>query len=375
MNFTEQTKAFFSKYRKPVVVGTAIVVLAGVGYSGFNALSAKKKPAELPPLVKTQTIKPTQGQAAAQYPGEVRGRFESQQAFQVSGKLARRAVELGSTVRAGEVLMEIDPKDIQQTVNITSAQVQSAQSQLQLAENNLKRFQLLYEQGAVSKAVYEQYQNAHAAALATSRVASAQYSQGSNQLGYTELRAVSDGVVSAILAESGQVVAAGQPVLTLVHAGEREVEISVPENRHQEIAQASKIAVTFWALPSQVIDGKVREISPMADPVTRTYKVRIHLLNPPPDLKLGMTASVRVFSNHTSTHSIVPLSAIYQSDQNPGIWVVRENKVSLRPVKLGAFGDNTVQVLAGIEPEEQIVIAGVHKLKEGQTIRLAGDSR
>ena len=204
-------------------------------------------------------------------------------------------------------------------------------------------------------------------------MASAQNSQGTNQLGYTALRSTSAGVVSAINAEAGQVVAAGQAVITLVQDGEREIEIDVPENRYEEILNAREIKVTFWALPNRVVEGKVREISPMADKTSRTYKVRIQLINPPAELKLGMTASVSTAVAGSVATAQIPLSAIFQTDATPSVWVVNNGIVALRPVKLGNFGDSSVQVLSGLKDQDIVVTAGVHKLKEGQKVRLAGE--
>lgn len=363
------------KYKKPLII-LSIVLFALVGvFVSAKAFSKKQNPPELPPLVRTTTIKIAGTSQSAKYSGEVRGRHETQLAFQVSGKLVRRNVELGSKVSAGDVLMEIDPKDIQQNVNITSAQVSSAQSQLKLAENNLKRYQTLFEQGAVSRAVFEQFENTHEAALAAARMASAQNNQGANQLGYTDLLAVNSGVISNIFVEAGQIVAAGQPILTLVQDGEREVEISVPENLYEEIAQSSDVRVTFWALPKMSILGQVREISPMADPIARTYKVRIRLIDPPAELKLGMTASVLSTLANSGGQLFIPLSAIYQTGDTPKVWVVQNETVSLRSVRLGTFGEASVQVLEGLNDQDLIVSAGVHKLKEGQKVRLAGEPK
>lgn len=308
------------------------------------------------------------------YSGEVRGRYESQLAFQVNGKIIKRNIELGSVINAGDVLMQIDPKDIQQTVNSTSAQVSSAESQLRLAESNLNRYRQLYEQGAVGRMVYDQYVSAYEVAMASVQQASAQYTQGANQLDYSLLRADKPGVISAITAEMGQVVSAGQPVLTLVQDGEREVEISVPENRIEEMRKAQQIKVTFWALSNVATDGSVREISPMADPVTRTYKVRISLLNPPPEIKLGMTAAVTLLSSNTQQTVTIPLAAIYQNGDTPAVWVVTGNTIILRPIKIGQFGDGTIQVLEGLRQGDRIVTAGVQKLKEGQKVKAGGDS-
>lgn len=348
----------------------AALILSTLAISGCGD---KKTAEELPPLVRSLTVKLTENDQTAVYSGEVKGRYESQLAFQVGGRIIRRYVELGHRVNHGDILMEIDPKDVRQAVAITSAQLYSAQSQLTLAENNLKRYKELYEQNAISRAQYEQFINSHATAEAALRQAIAQNTQGINQLGYTKLRATSSGVISNIAVEAGQVVAAGQTALTLVQDGEREVEIDVPENRYKEILNAKDIKITFWALPDRTTMGSVREISPMADKVSRTYKVRISLQNPPPEVNLGMTASVSTAAAEGRQSFYIPLSAIYQTGNAPSVWVVANGSASLRPVTLGAFGDRSVQVVDGLQNNEVIVTAGVHKLKEGQKIRVTGD--
>ncbi len=322
------------------------------------------------PLVRTQKMQLNGNGQSSGYPGEVRGRYETQLAFQVSGKISKRNVELGSVVNAGDVLMEIDAKDIQQTVNITSAQMASAESQLNLAQCNLERYRKLFEQGAVSRAQLDQYENAYEVAAAAVRQTAAQYTQGANQLGYSALVADSTGVIAAVNAEAGQVVSAGQVVLTLVKDGEREIEISIPENRIEDLRNAQQIRVTFWALPDVIVEGKVREISPVADKITRTYKARISLQNPPAGVNLGMTANVAIASAGSRQAVYIPLAAIYQTGDTPGVWVVANETVSLRPVKVGAFGDGQIQVLEGLQDGDVIVTAGVQKLREGQKVRL-----
>ena len=324
------------------------------------------------PLVRTLVIGSNSTAQDYIYSGEVRGRFESQLAFQVGGKVTKRFIELGSTVRAGEALMQIDPKDLQQTVNSNWAQVYSAESQLKLARNNLSRYQQLYAQGAVSRAQLDQYQNEYDVAVASIQQTSAQLSQGVNQLNYSLLYADHPGVIANITVEAGQVVSAGQTILTIVQDGEREIEISVPENRIEELRKATKIKATFWALPNTAIEGKVREIAPMADSTTRTYKVRISLINPPQEIKLGMTAAVTVSDSPQSASLTIPLSAVYQTGTSPEVWVVKDNVVSLRPVQTGNFSGNQIQVLAGLNPGETIVTAGVQKLRPGQKVRITG---
>ncbi len=372
----EQLKWLSNVSKKKLYYGltAAVVLICIIGGFLWKGNSQAKPMLEDIPLVRAAKVASAGAAQNYIYSGEVRGRFESQLAFQVGGKVVKRNVELGSTVRAGDVLMQLDPKDLQQTVNSNSAQVYSVESQLRLAESNLNRYRQLYDQSAISRAQLDQYQNAYEVAVAAVRQASAQYSQGANQLDYSMLYADKAGVISSINAEAGQVVSAGQTVLTIVQDGEREIEISVPENRVEELRKATQIKITFWALANTVAEGKVREIAPMADQTTRTYKVRISLLNPPPEIKLGMTAAVEVAGSggQAAATALIPLTAVYQTNDAPCVWVVNDNTVSLRPVKVGAFGDAGIQVLSGLNPGEIIITAGVHKLREGQKVQIAG---
>lgn len=356
----------------------ALAALAAICLSAWGMVKTHFADTTIKPapttVVRTQVIQPSTAGQEYSYAGEVRGRYESQLAFQVTGKIIKRNVELGSVVNAGDVLMQIDAKDIQQTVTSSSAQVSSAQSQLKLAESNLSRYRQLLASGAVSRAQYDQYVNAYDAAAAAAQQAAAQYVQAANQLDYTLLTADQAGVVSAITAEAGQVVSAGQTVVTVVRDGEREIEINVPENRLEELKATGQLRVTFWALPTVTLEGKVREIAPMADPTTRTFKVRVSLLNPPSSVKLGMTATV--FLAGGASHSVfnIPLAALYQTGDTPAVWVVNDGILTLRPIQTGSFGNGTIQVLAGLQPGDRIVSAGVHKLKEGQRVKVAGDT-
>lgn len=356
------------------ILTAILIVLCIAGGMIWNGKRQTKVVTDEITVVQTAVINTATAAREFTYSGEVRGRYESQLAFQVSGKVVKRYVELGSTVRAGDVLMDIDPKDLQQLVNSNSAQVYSAEANLRLAESNLKRYQQLYERGAVSKAVFDQYQTAYDIAVAATRQTYAQLTHGANQLNYSTLYADKPGVISSITVEAGQVVGAGQPVLTIVMDGEREIEISVPENRIEELRKASKIKVGFWALPNVTTEGKVREIAPMADPLTRTYKVRISLLHPSPEIKLGMTASATLMGSETQASATIPLAAIYQNSSTPSVWVITGDTVALRPVKTGNYGNGTIQIVAGLQSGDRIVTAGVHKLREGQKVKLGGDS-
>jgi len=350
----------------------AILVVCLVAWAVLKPNAAKNVTEDVP-LVRTSIVGLDANAGGNTYAGEVRGRYESQLAFQVGGKVIKRNVEVGSIVHAGDILMQIDAKDIQQNVVMGSAGVYAAESQLKLAESNLRRYKQLYEDGVVGRAAYEQVESQYDAAVAAVRQASARNAQGENQLDYSCLYADSDGVVAAIAVESGQIVGAGQPVVTLIKSGEQEVEINIPENKVEEVRKAPAIKVSFWALPGVSVDGKVREIAPVADKVSRTYKARISIVNPPAEMKLGMTAAVSVLGGAGQQAVLyIPLSAIYQTNDVPSVWVVNGDTVTLRQVTLGSYGKDKVEVVQGLAPGEQIVISGVHKLRQDQKIRVAG---
>jgi len=354
--------------QKSIINGIAISMLfLSFSLTGCSKTAIVK---EEIPLVRSQTVKMDTAGQMANYSGEVRGRYEAQLAFQVSGKIIKRNVELGSVVHAGDVLMEIDGKDIAQTVNISAAQVASAQSQLSLAEINLERYRKLCEQGVGVQAQLDQYQSAYQVALAAVQQSSAKYTQGTNQLGYSTLVADSAGVISSVIAEAGQVVSAGQPVLTLVKDGEREIEINIPENQLDKMRNVQQVQISFWALPDVIAEGKVREISPVADKVARTYKVRVSLVNSPANVDLGMTANVAVMGSTNQQAVYIPLTAIYQTNDTPNAWIVKDGVVSLRPLKVGAFGDGEIQILEGLQDGDVVVTAGVQKLREGEKVRI-----
>lgn len=362
--------------KKKLSYGLAAAALCLVGVFFWKMHSPPAATVETIPLVRTAVAGAGGGPVNYTYAGEVRGRYESQLAFQVSGKIIKRNVQLGSVVHAGDVLMQIDPKDINQTVNSSLAQVYSAESQLKLAESNLQRYRNLFAKNATSRAELDQYENAYEVAKAAVQQASAQYRQSANQLDYSLLYADTGGVIASINAEAGQVVSAGQTVVTIVRDGEREVEISVPENRIEELRKASQLTVSFWALPEVKVNAKVREIAPMAAAATRTYLVRISLLSPPSEVKLGMTAAVSLRSadNQNANLIAIPMSAIYQTQDTPGVWVVTDSTVHLRPVQIVSLHNNRAQV-NGLRSGEIIVTTGVHQLREGQKVRLAEGSQ
>jgi membrane fusion protein, multidrug efflux system len=363
-------KSSQSKYYYGGAVAICLLLIL-TGWIITTKAQPKQTTTEDIPLVKTQTVSLNDSSAQSyNYSGEVRGRYESQLAFQVGGKIIRRNIDLGSVVKKGDVLLQIDPIDIQQGTTATKAQLSAAESQFKLAKDNLERFRELYNEKLMSQAEFDRYQTTYDAADAQLRQAKAQYTASANQLNYCNLYADHSGVVAGIFAETGQVVGPGQPVVTLVRDNEKEVEIDVPENRLEEVRNSKQLMVKFWALPNLCIAGKIREVAPMANPLSRTYTMRISLLNPSPELELGMTATVMVADTGATETVYIPLTAIYQTGKTPVVWVVNdEGKVHSRPVKLGEFGEDQVQVLEGLKAGDVVVTAGAYKLLAGQKVR------
>ena len=339
----------------------ALIILGGCGQEAA--------PAQKAPLVKTQQA----GKASLSeesYSGTVKGRYETNLSFQVGGQILSRKVEEGSLVRAGETLMVIDARDAVQKANAGDAQVSQARAQLNLAQSNLARYTELYHQDVVPKATLDQYQTNYDAAFASYQAALAQSAQGHNVLSYTNLTAGADGVISSVTAEEGQVVAAGQTVAVLVQTNELEVEIAVPEDKVAALQAGREATVTFWAIEGAV-RGVVREISPAADPASRTYKVRVSLPQPPQDMQLGMTASV-AFAPAAGAEDAagfeLPLAAIYQTGDQPQVWVVEDGQVHLKDIKVKQFGKTSV-IVEGLSASDLVVTAGVNKLREGEEVR------
>ena len=318
-----------------------------------------------PPLVKVQKITLANAAQEENYSGVVKGRYETNLSFQVGGKIISRNVQTGSVVRAGEVLMTLDPKDIVEQSHSAAAQVASTLAQLKLAKTNFDRYSELFKEEAIAAAVLDQYKTQLNAAQAAYDAAVAQAQQSQNALDYTTLTANADGVISAVNAEVGQVVAAGQSVLTLVQTGELEVVVDIPENKISAVQIGQNVSIDFWAT-NDIVSGTVREISPMADSASRTFTVKISIPDVP-NIQLGMTANVAMREFSTGA-IILPLSAIYQTGDAAQVWLVDNNKVSLKKIEVTAFDNNNVQV-RGLKAGDIVVIAGVHKLRDGQAVR------
>ena len=350
-----------------MLLGAVAVIF--IGWRVFSALQPPATEAPVVPVVRTVTIGDTAAKEMAVYPGEVRGKFESNLAFQVLGKIRARHINLGDKVRAGQVLMELDPKDVQQGYSAAQATYQAALSNYEVVKENYKRYTALYEKGAVSTMTRDEHKTRYDAAASQLESARAQLTISENQMGYTRLVSDHDGVVASISGEVGQVVGAGTPVATVVQDGSREIQIFVPENRLGQISLNQPATITFWALNNLTATGHIAEIAPMADSVTRTYKVKVAVDSMPEAANLGMTAKVTLNAG-TVKSTLVPTGAIYQTGDQAKVWVVRDKKVSLVPVRTAGFEGSDVRITEGLSKGDVVVTGGINKLAEGQEVRL-----
>lgn len=308
----------------------------------------------------------------ATYAGVVQARHESRLGFQTSGRIVARLVEVGSTVRRGQPLARLDPAQETLQVVAAGADVDAARSRVAQYRTDLARTEALLARQFASPAEVDQARLALQQAEQQLKSALAQQQIKVNQRGYTTLVADRDGVVSALGAEAGQVVSAGQVVVTLAAAGEREVVVSVPEARLDELRQAPTLRISAWALPGRTYTGTLRELAPDADGVTRTYAARIAVKDADDALRLGMTASVLVPDVPGHRTIRVPLTAVLHQGSQALVWIVdgSTSTVTTRPVRLGEAQGDHVTVAAGLQGGETVVTAGVHMLVAGQAVKV-----
>jgi RND family efflux transporter MFP subunit len=323
--------------------------------------------------VLTQTVVPGASATRDVYSGEIRARHETDLGFRVSGKLVARTVDAGARVTRGTVLARLDPEDAQLAAKAAEAQLASAQSDLALAKAEMERHADLLARRFISQSAYDVKQNAYNAARARAEQARSQAGISSNQAAYTTLVADADGVVVSVAAEPGQVVSAGQPILKLARTGEKEVVVNAPESQLARFTVGQAVAVSLWADPSSSFPGRVREIAGGADPVTRTYAVRVSVPAAPSTVQLGMTASVLFAASTDPSLVLLPLSALARDGADAAVWIVdpATSKVRMRGVRVGQFREDGVTITAGLHPGDVVVTAGVHKLRPEQRVRVA----
>jgi RND family efflux transporter MFP subunit len=352
-----------------------------VALLGAALLAACSKPQVAPDpvrAVRTVTLVPQSAGGTAEYAGEVRSRTESRLGFRVGGKMVRRNAELGSTVKAGQVLAQLDAQDLRLGQDSARAALVAAQANHDLAQADYQRFKELLDKGFISSAELERRDTTLKAARAQLDQAKAQSSVQGNAAGYATLVADASGVVTGIDAEPGMVVAAGAPVLRLAHDGPRDVVFSVPEDKVGLIkalsAQPGAFKVRLWGETGEPLPATIREIAASADPVTRTFLVKADI-GRAASVRLGQTATVLAALPQTAGVIRLPLSALKEEQGRTMVWLVdRESMtVKLQPVQFAGADGNDAVVSAGLSPGQIVVTAGVHVLTPGQKVKFYVD--
>jgi len=329
--------------------------------------------AEVPqtPIRPAMVVQPQPAEASMQvFAGEVRARLETELAFRIGGKVSQRQVDAGARVHKEQILAELDPQDVRLQLEAVRAQVTAAEANLQRVRAERDRYKTLQEHQLVSRSQYDDAENQYRAGAARLEQMRAEYQVANHQADYAVLRAPQDGVVFQRQVEVGQVVAAGQTVFSLAADGAREVLISLPEQSFERFTIGQAVMVQLWSQPDQRFPGSIRELSPAADPQSRTFAARVAFTAGPVPAELGQSARVFIAADGVVPLS-VPLSALTAQSGEAYVWVVDPQTSTLlrRPVQVGAYGENSVPVLEGLHADDWVVAAGVQVLREGQQVR------
>ena len=351
-----------------IALALAAALLAGCSRSEVPAADVRP--------VRALTLAAGSVGASAEFSGDVRPRYESRLGFRVGGKISARKVDVGTVVKKGQMLMQLDPQDLRLGQQQAQANLRAAQTNYELARADMKRYQDLRSQNFVSQAVLDQKVAAAHSSQASAEAARALLREQANQTGYASLVSDADGVVTAIDAEVGQVVQAGTPVVRVARTDEKEVVIGVPEDQVEQLRHMGEVKVRLWADPNRSIPGTIREVSPVADPATRTYTVKVSI-PPSEDVRLGMTAVVALAPQAgaaAGTQLRAPLSALVQNQGGSAVWVIDNangaQQVRLQPVQVAGVAGNEVLLGGGVRPGQAIVTAGVNLLKNGQKVKI-----
>lgn len=348
------------------IVGVITLLLSGCS-------DAPEDPRVGPQLVRVATAGAA-GNAEREYTGVISARVQSDLGFRIAGKVTQRLVDTGQAVRRGQPLLRIDRTDLALATVAQAGTVAAARARALQTAADERRYRDLVSAGAVSASAYDQAKAAADSARAQLSAAQAQAGVARNEANYSVLVADADGVVVETLAEPGQVVAAGQTVVRLAHSGPREATISLPETIRPVIGSTA-IATVFDGANSA--PARLRQLSNAADPQTRTFDARYVLAGAPAAAPLGTTVTIRLADAKVARALAIPLSALFDAGRGPGVWVLGGSplRVSWRPVRLAAVGEETATITAGLRPGERFVALGAHLLHQGDAVRVAADKQ
>ncbi|MGV7165540.1 efflux RND transporter periplasmic adaptor subunit [Xanthomonas axonopodis pv. cajani] len=361
--------------RRHRLVASTLLCVLPLGLSACGG-KAQTDPRTAAPLVRVATVGDA-GAAVRTFSGTVAARVQSDLGSRVAGKVSERLVDAGQRVRRGQRLLRIDPIDLQLAARAQQDAVAAARARAQQTADDEARYRDLRGTGAISASAYDQIKAAADAARAQLSAAQAQADVARNANRYTDLLADADGVVMETLVEPGQVVAAGQPVVRLAHAGRREAIIQLPETLRPQVGSVAQASLFGDAAVS--VPATLRQLSESADRLTRTFEARYVLDGALAQAPLGTTVNLRI-ADDTAINARpglqVPLAALFDAGKGPGVWVIAGNptKVSWRPVAVLGLDDDHANVAGTLARGERIVALGAHLLREGEQVRIAGEN-
>ncbi|WP_371321304.1 efflux RND transporter periplasmic adaptor subunit [Achromobacter seleniivolatilans] len=338
-----------------------------------SACGRKEAPAPAPRPVVAMPAQADERLPAWTLPGEVQARYNTPLSFRVGGKIIERQVRLGDNVTPGQIVAKLDPADATKNAAAARAALSAAQHQLDYARQQLDRDRAQARENLIAATQLEQTRNSYASALAQRDQAAQQAALSADQLKYTTLQADHAGVITAEQADTGQNVAAGTPVYQLAWAGDIDAICDVPESVLAGLAVGQRASVTLGPLPGQTFTAILREIAPAADPQSRTYRAKLTLESPSPEVRLGMTANIS-FDNRSAnglTTYTVPATALFHDGKDPAVWVVKpqEDTLELRRVQVLRYDARTVTLSQGLNAGERVVWQGVHTVAAGEKVR------
>ena len=327
-------------------------------------------PRNQPPLVRTATVV-SAAETSRSFTGVVVARTQSDLGFRVQGKILERLVDTGESVKRGQPLMRLDPIDLSLQAQAQQQTVAAARARARQATDDEARYRGLVAAGAISASAYDQIKAAAETAKAELSAAQAQADVARNATEYAVLLADADGVVMNTLAEPGQVVSAGQAVVRLARAGQREAIVQLPETLRPAVG--SEAQAMRYGAGEQRVPAKLRLLSDAADPLTRTFEARYVLEGELASAPLGSTVTLHIAQDDVSRQMLqVPLAAIYDPGKGPGVWRISGDpaKVSWQPVQMSDLSDDRAKVTGNLKPGEQVVALGTHLLHDGEAVRV-----
>lgn len=306
------------------------------------------------------------------YSGTIQTRYETPLAFQVGGKISNRYVDAGNRVKPKQLLATLDTRDLILEFRSKESQAKAAETDLQLAKSEFVRYEKLYKAGHFSQILYQAKISQIQKLISLYDQTKDDLISAKQNLEYANLYSDYEGVITQTLASPGQVVTAGMAVMKMARNLDKEVVINIPEQRIDEIKNFDNIEVRLWAHPEKIFKAKIREIGADADPMTRTYTVKLTLLDQDPSIQLGMTANVILEKHNTNPVIMLPITSLFFQGKQPYVWVINPKtmRVTARPVTFGEYVKENVIINSGLKNGEWVVTAGTSTLINNQKIRL-----